>query len=98
MKKLSALILICLVTLACALTPTVDRGAVQTAVAEELARDIKSPTVVPTGWGVPTFRPPIQVTPLPVSVLPTEQVVTPIPSLTIAVPTPIPAVIRKTGR
>ncbi len=97
MKRISALILICLVTLACALTPTVDQSAVQTVVAEELARDIKSPTVVPTGWGVPTFRPPIQVTPLPASVLSTEPVGTPIPSLTIAVPTPIPAVIKKNG-
>ncbi len=97
MKRVSAIILLGLVTLACALTPAVDQGAVQTAVAEELANEIKSPTVVPTGWGVPTFRPPIEVTPLPASELATQAVVTPIPSLTIAVPTPIPAVIKKSG-
>ncbi len=100
MKKLSILLIISLITCACALIPAlndVDQAAVKTVVAAELTLEIQYATEVPTSWSVPTFAPPIAVTPKQVTPFPTDPIPTPIPSLTIGVPTSVPQIIKKSG-
>jgi hypothetical protein len=98
MKKLLPVSLIIMAVLACNLPTTVNNFEVATVVAAELTQEYEAITVEPTVQGVPTFAPPIAVTQRQITPYPTDVLPTPVPSLTVAVPTTIPQTIKKSGK
>lgn len=97
MRKFVLILLFCLISFGCLSRAPINTTAVETAVAVEMTQNVVTKPEIPTIPIIPTFPPPIAVTQKPLVQLTENPGPSPIPSLTIAVPTPVPSVITKSG-